>query len=382
MNASITIDPARTIGQIHPNIYGQFLSRRCGVPDGGLFAPDHPDADEFGIRRQVAGVVAVGAEVEDIAEGARVAVDPSLFRGHCEFCRRGKGKLCLNWGAIGDTVNGAFAEYVAVPAANANVLPDHLSYREAALIEPVSCAVHGMHVLAPRMGDTVLIVGAGTMGLILLQLALHGGASSVSVLDLNAERLARAERLGAASTATDLAGLMENEPLGYDCVIDATGAPKAIESAFSAVKRGGKLLIFGVAPEDARVALSPFRIYNDEITVLGSMAVLNSYAPAVKLVANGTVDAGALLTGALMLDDYPKGARYGAARQMAEDADPAQRLARARGTWPLFPGAADMGVRIGVDVGTSGVRLGDRIVTGNGSHRTTHVTPACRRNPA
>ena len=251
-------------------------------------------------------VVAVGAAVQDIGEGARVAVDPSLFCGHCDSCRRGKGNLCLNWGAIGDTVNGAFAEYVSVPASNAYVLPEGLSYREAALIEPVSCAVHGMHVLAPRMGDTVLIVGAGTMGLILLQLALRGGASSVSVLDLNAERLVRAERLGAASTATDIAELMEQEPLGYDYVIDATGAPRAIESAFNAVKRGGKLLIFGVAPEDARVALSPFRIYNDEITVLGSMAVLNSYAPAVRLVASGIVDAGALLTGALSLDEYPR----------------------------------------------------------------------------
>lgn len=251
-------------------------------------------------------VVAVGADVDGIAEGTRVAVDPSLFCGHCDFCRRGKGNLCLNWGAIGDTVDGAFAEYVSVPAANAYVLPEGLSHRDAALIEPVSCAVHGMHVLAPRMGDTVLLVGAGTMGLILLQLVLRGGASSVSVLDLNAERLLRAERLGAGATATELNELLEREPLGFDCVIDATGAPKAIESAFSAVKRGGKLLIFGVAPKEARVAFSPFRIYNDEITVLGSMAVLNSYAPAVRLVANGTVDVGTLLTEALPLDDYPR----------------------------------------------------------------------------
>lgn len=250
-------------------------------------------------------VVAVGPKVEGIVEGARVAVDPSLFCGHCDFCRRGKGNLCLNWGAIGDTVNGAFAEFVSVPAANAYAIPESLSWREAALIEPASCAVHGMHVLAPRIGDTVLIVGAGTMGLLLLQLALRGGAARVSVLDLNTGRLPRAERLGASSTASSLAELMENDPLGFDCVIDATGAPKAIESAFSAVKRGGKLLIFGVAPEEARVALSPFQIYNDEITVLGSMAVLNSFGPALDLVASGVVDAQELLTGALPLDEYP-----------------------------------------------------------------------------
>ncbi len=251
-------------------------------------------------------VVAVGSGVTGVAEGDRVAVDPSLFCGHCHFCRVGKGNLCQNWGAIGDTVNGAFAEYVAVPAANAYQLPDHVTYRQGALIEPVSCAVHGVDVLSPRLGDTCLIVGAGTMGLMLLQLVLRAGVSRVSVLDLNPDRLPRAERLGAGRTSTDLAELMAEDPIGFDCVIDATGVARAQESAFSAVKRGGKLLIFGVAAEDARVSLSPFRIYNDEITVLGSMAVLNSFEPAVDLVASGVINTDELLTGAMSLDEYPQ----------------------------------------------------------------------------
>jgi 2-desacetyl-2-hydroxyethyl bacteriochlorophyllide A dehydrogenase len=251
-------------------------------------------------------VVALGPGVEGVPEGARVAVDPSLFCGHCDSCRRGRGNLCLNWGAIGDTVDGAFAEYVAVPAANAYVLPEEVSYREAALIEPLSCAVHGMHRLVPRVGDDFLIVGAGTMGLMLLQLALHGGASRVSVVDLNPERLARARDLGATSTDTDLGRLAQEEPLGFDIVIDATGVPHAIESASDLVKRGGKLLVFGVAPDEARVSLSPFRIYNDEITVLGSMAILHSFAPAVDLISGGAFNAEALLTQALPLEEYPR----------------------------------------------------------------------------
>ncbi|HWV24725.1 MAG TPA: zinc-dependent alcohol dehydrogenase family protein [Thermomicrobiales bacterium] len=249
-------------------------------------------------------VVAVGAEVTGFSGGERVAVDPSLYCGHCHFCRAGKGNLCENWNAIGDTVDGGFAEYVAVPAANAYPLPDHLSYREGALIEPVSCAVHGIDVLDPQLGDTCLIVGAGTMGLMLLQLVQRAGAVRVAVLDLNAERLKRAEKLGAAVTSTDLAALLAQEPLGFDCVIDATGSPKAQESAFSAVKRGGKFLVFGVAAEEARVNLSPFRIYNDEITILGSMAILNSYEPAVEMVASGVIDTETLLTGTYPLDDF------------------------------------------------------------------------------
>lgn len=247
----------------------------------------------------------IGTKDTNITVGTRVAVDPSLYCGHCVFCRTGHGNLCLHWNAIGDTVNGAFAEYVTVPAANAYVLPDHVSFREAALIEPVSCAVHGIHRLEPKLGDSMLIVGAGTMGLLLLQLVLRGGASRAAMMDLNTQRLVLAEKLGAYRTATSIDELIEIEPLGFDCVVDATGVPAAIDMAFKAVKRGGKFMMFGVAPDEARVALSPFRIYNDEITIVGSMAVLNSYQQAVDLVSGGAINTQIMLTEAFPLEEFP-----------------------------------------------------------------------------
>ncbi len=289
----------------------------CGICGTDLHIAD----GEFSLARypivpghEFAGeVVAVGRNVPQgigtwdtkVTVGTRVAVEPNLYCGHCEFCRTGHENLCLNYAAIGVTAGGAFAEYVTVPATKAYVLPEHLSFREAALIEPISCAVHGMHRLNPQSGDTFLIVGAGTMGLILLQLAVRGGASRVAVVDLNTQRLERAEKLGAYNTQTDINKLLENEPLGFDCVIDVTGVAPAIEGAFAAVKRGGKFMVFGVAPQEARISLSPFRIYNDEITVLGSMAVLYSFGPAVNLLNSGVIDAKALLTMALPLEDFP-----------------------------------------------------------------------------
>jgi 2-desacetyl-2-hydroxyethyl bacteriochlorophyllide A dehydrogenase len=249
-------------------------------------------------------VVAVGRRVEEIQEGQRVAVDPSLFCGHCAFCREGRGNLCSNWAAIGDTVDGAFAEYVRVPAANAYALPDELSLPQGALIEPVSCAVRGLHRVEIRPGETVLVVGAGTMGLILAQLVLRAGAARVAVADTNAAKLPLAESLGAESVATDIEALRESEPAGFDCAIDATGAPPAIEAAFDALRRGGRLMVFGVASGEATVSLSPYRIYKDEITVLGSMAVLNSFAPAVELVRGGAVDTSAMLTHEFPLDGF------------------------------------------------------------------------------
>lgn len=250
-------------------------------------------------------VVALGPGADGLSEGAQVVVDPAIPCDRCEFCRRGRPNLCQNPDVIGATVPGGFAEYVTVPAANAYTLPEGVSHREAALIEPISCAVHGIRRLSPQVGETFLIFGAGTTGLILLQLALRGGASRVSVVNRSPRRLPLTERLGAARMATDVRELLEDEPLGFDCVIDATGAPGVIETAFEAVKPGGKLLIFGVASPEARVSLSPYQIYRNDITVLGSMAFLFSFAPAIDLLLGGAVNAAALLSHEFALEEFP-----------------------------------------------------------------------------
>ena len=235
-----------------------------------------------------------------------MAIDPNLYCGHCDFCRTGHENLCLHYNALGVTTNGAIAQYVAVPMKTAYMLPSTVSWREAALIEPASCAVHAMHSLNPRSGDTFLIVGAGTMGLLLLQLARHGGASRVVMVDVNTQRLARAEQLGATRTYGDIQQALADEPLGFNCVIDATGVPAVIEHALMAAKRGGKFMVFGVASHEARISLSPFRIYNDEITIIGSMAVLFSFQPALDLISSGVINTQAMLTAALPLQDFSR----------------------------------------------------------------------------
>jgi NADPH2:quinone reductase len=244
-------------------------------------------------------IVAAGPGVEGWREGDRVAVDPSLYCGHCEYCRIGRGNLCANWGGIGVTADGAFAEYVKAPAANAYALPEGLGGRAAALVEPLSSAVHAEHRLQVQPGERALVVGAGTMGLLLQQLLVRGGAGHVTTVDANPRKLALAERLGAGATSTDV-----REVGGFDLAVDATGAVPAIEGAFDALRRGGRLLIFGVAHGDAKVSLSPFRIYNEEITVLGSMAVLHSFGPALELLAAGAIDAEAMLTHDFPLDGF------------------------------------------------------------------------------
>ena len=237
----------------------------------------------------------------DLPVGTRVAVDPSLYCGYCRRCRSGRDNLCENWAAIGDTVNGAFAEYVAVPAVNAHRLPGDLDGQLGAMVEPLACAVHGMRRLGPVFGDTVVLTGAGTMGLLLLQLLLHAGAGPVTVVDRVADRLAVARKLGAAQVAADTSAL---EGERFEIAVDATGVPAVIDAAAGLLDRGGRLLVFGVSPAEATITLSPFRVYNDEITVTGSMAILRSFGPAVDLIASGAVDPRPLLSEPLPLEMF------------------------------------------------------------------------------
>jgi 2-desacetyl-2-hydroxyethyl bacteriochlorophyllide A dehydrogenase len=234
--------------------------------------------------------------------GDRVAVDPSLFCGQCPPCRAGRGNLCENWGAIGDTVDGAFADRVRVPARNCYRLPDHVTFEQGALVEPLSCAVHGVRRLGVEVGERMLVVGAGTMGLLLLQLLVQGGAE-VTAVDKVSAKLDLAGAFGATRTATSVAELGAQR---FDAVVDVTGVPAAIEEGFDAVSRGGRFMVFGVAPSDATVRLSPFRIYNDEITVVGSMAVLHSFGAALDLVADGAVHTDRLVSHRLPLVEFPE----------------------------------------------------------------------------
>jgi 2-desacetyl-2-hydroxyethyl bacteriochlorophyllide A dehydrogenase len=248
-------------------------------------------------------VVAIGRDVRDLRVGDVVAVEPSIFCGRCHYCRLGRGNLCENLDAIGVLrQNGGCAELVAVPAARAFVLPDGLPRSWGPLIEPVSCAIHGFDRLSLRIGDNVLIYGAGTIGLILCSLAVHQAAGSVSVVDHNPARLAGALAAGAHHVAIRADEL--DHPEGWEAVIDATGSPQAIEDGLRRVRRGGSFLLFGVADQAATASFSPFRIYNDELRIIGSMAILHSFERAREIVAAGIIDADTLITDRVALEDY------------------------------------------------------------------------------
>jgi 2-desacetyl-2-hydroxyethyl bacteriochlorophyllide A dehydrogenase len=266
----------------------------------GEFAPTLPVVP----GHEFAGeVVALGADVTELRVGDQVAVDPSLYCHECHYCRRGRGNLCERWGAIGVSTAGGAAEFAVAPVANCVPLPESVMPADAALIEPLSCAVRGFDVLAPQLGDHYLIYGAGTMGLMMMELAKRAGAAGVSMVDLNPTRLETARELGCTATVTSADEL--DRPRGWDIVIDCTGVVAAIEDGLGRVAPGGTFQQFGVANEDAKASFSPYRIYNKEIRIVGSMAVLHSFERAAELFAEGALRPDVMISHRMGLEDYP-----------------------------------------------------------------------------
>ena len=252
-------------------------------------------------------VIATGAEVTGVAAGDRVGVDPTLNCGACYFCQRGQGNLCERWNAVGvGSHPGGFAECVAVPERTVYPIPEDMTFAEAALIEPVSCVIHGFHLLQPQPGDSYLIYGAGPMGLLNAQVARFFGARAVAIIDVNPRRREIARAFGFDLVGASLDELRHVAPRGFDNVIEATGKTKVAEQAIDAVIRRGKLLIFGVCPPGEKAAYDVFKIYNEEITILGTMAVLNSYGPAIDVLAAGAVDARKMVTHTFPIDQFPE----------------------------------------------------------------------------
>src|SRR3954454_22548825 len=250
-------------------------------------------------------VAKVGPEVVDFKVGDRVGVDPTLNCGECYFCQRGKGNLCERWNAVGvGNHSGGFAERVSVPERSVYHLPEGMSFAAAALIETVSCVVHGFHLLKPTIGESYLIYGAGPMGLQNAQLARYYGASDVAIIDINPKRQEIARDFGFTTVGSSLDDVRSRAPRGFDNVIEATGKTKVAELAINAVIRGGKLLIFGVCPPEEKAGYDVFKIYNDEITIVGSMAVLQSYGPAISVLQTGALDVEKMVTDTFPLDQF------------------------------------------------------------------------------
>ena len=253
-------------------------------------------------------IVEVGSDVTDLKVGQRVAVDPNLYCGHCDFCRNEQANHCSNWQGVGVTRSGGFAEYVNVPARACYLLPESMSDLQAAFIEPLACVVHAMKRFRILPGESLLILGGGPMGMLLLQALRHNGAAQVVVVEKQPQRMELARRLGAAAVVPvgpdQDAALKEIAPRGFGVVVDATGIPAVIEHAFTYLRPRGQYLQFGVAPNHAKVQISPYDLFRNDWTVIGSFALCYTFLPAIAWLANGVVDVAQLVSHTVPMTEF------------------------------------------------------------------------------
>ncbi|HEY0794225.1 MAG TPA: galactitol-1-phosphate 5-dehydrogenase [Acidisarcina sp.] len=262
---------------------------------------------------EAAGIVAaVGSGVSEFIAGERVTFDSTVYCGECEFCQRGEVNLCDNRQVVGVSCGeysrpGAFAEFVAVPARILYRLPDALSFRDAAMLEAVSVALHGVHVSELRGGETALVIGAGMIGLLLLQAARVGGCSRVFVADIDASRLTLASELGADHTFNASGAALEQAVLnitghnGVDVVFEAVGRNETVNSAIDCVCKGGKVTLVGNIAREISLPLQ--RVVVRQIRLQGSCASAGEYPEAIELVSSGRIKVGPLITAVAPLSD-------------------------------------------------------------------------------
>jgi len=289
--------------------------KACGVCGTDLHIHDGEFIAKFPLipgHETVGIIAAVGPAVKDFTVGERVCADNSELCGECFYCRRGQTLLCEHFEAHGVTMDGGFAEYCAYPAGKVFKI-HNLSDVDATLLEPASCACHGLEKIAPKLGSTVLMFGAGPTGLCLAQLLKHNGGSHVVIAAPGGLKMDLAKKLGAADEYIELSrsnpevqfqALKDANPYGFDIVVEATGSAKILEDSIHYVRRGGKLVVYGVYSDSARVSWPPSKIFGDEITILGSFSETHMFPATIGYLDTGKVKVAGIVNKTYKLEQW------------------------------------------------------------------------------
>ena len=248
----------------------------CGT-DTHIIDGHYPSVPPVTLGHEVSGtIVELGDDVDGIAVGTCVTVEPHKYCGLCTYCRRGMEHMCLKKQAYGVHLDGGMADYVVVPARIAYPLPRDVSLEVGALTEPLSCCVHAIDRLELSSGLPFYIGGAGPAGSMLISLAAKSGMAPIVAADMREDRRQLALRMGAHLVLDPLAPDFMDEALaatngeGFPFLVDAVGHPKVLQDCIKLSARGGRILVFGVADPAAEAIVRPNEIYTRELTILGS----------------------------------------------------------------------------------------------------------------
>ncbi|MCX7796347.1 MAG: alcohol dehydrogenase catalytic domain-containing protein [bacterium] len=270
------------------------------------------------LGHEISGVIEeIGDEVENWKPGDEVIVSPVISCGECDNCRLGLAHYCRNGKVIGGegqkvVLPGGFAEYLAVPTSVLYKKPKNVSFDSAALTEPLAGSYKGMIEYSNlRLGEDVVIIGAGAMGLLLLELAVAGGAGNIIVIDVVDERLKKAKELGATHTINSKTVnpkeiVYDIIPNGPDIVFESAGVLEAASLAFELARRGTRVNMFGVIIPGT-IPVSPAEIHFNETRVDASFSVNpRVMTKAISLLEKGKVDPGKIITHRFPLTEIDK----------------------------------------------------------------------------
>ena len=252
---------------------------------------------------EFAGVVAqVGQDVSRIKVGDRVAVEPNIACDNCSYCLNNQQNFCEHWQAVGVTLPGGMAEVVVAPEKAVFHIRD-LEFEEGAFVEPLSCVLHGVQKTGIRLADRVAILGAGPIGLLLLQAVRVQGAQSVTVVERDQARAEAAQALGTDQVHRSLDDLPQD---AFEVVIDATGVIPVMERTPAFARKGAKILLFGVPPKTT-VALDAFTLFLKGLTLLTSYTSVRNSLQAIDLLKSKRIDVRRLISHRLPLEEFERG---------------------------------------------------------------------------
>jgi L-iditol 2-dehydrogenase len=290
--------------------------RACGICGSDVHGYDGSTGRRIPpivMGHEAAGIVeSVGSAVSEFRPGDRVTFDSTVYCGKCFFCLRGQANLCDNREVIGVSTPafrrmGAFAEFVTVPARIAYPLPDNMPFAHAAMIEAVSVAVHAVSLTTIALDDSIVVVGAGMIGLLTLQAARQAGAGKVIVLDIDHARLELARSLGATQTfnsrdADTVPRILEQtHGRGADAAFECVGSTIPVNLALDSVRKGGTLTLVGnIAPT---IELGLQSAVTRQIRLQGSCASSGEYPACISMIARGRIRIEPLISAVAPLED-------------------------------------------------------------------------------
>ena len=285
----------------------------CGT-DRHLFHGAFPCRPPVTLGHEFSGIVeAVGSAVLHFRPGMRITADPNIHCGGCAQCRRGRINLCENLEAIGIHRDGGFADYVLVPQKQAYELPLSLPPEHGAFCEPLACCLHGVDMAGIEPGSSVVVLGGGVIGMLVVQLARLAGAASVVLVTRQASRRQLAEEIGATGSfdpgagdvVQGVAGRNGLLPGGADVVIECAGVAETMMEAPKLARNGGTVVILGVMPQGEKVAFEPFDLLFREVKILTSFLNPFTHGRAAALIAAGTIEVDRLISRRIGLDALP-----------------------------------------------------------------------------